>query len=148
MQKTILENLVKTTLNQLKVRYDCVIKDADDGVLVEITGNELNHLIGYRGDALNALQHFFNSAYYSGAGEYVRILVDINGYRELRKDKLEGMVKNFIDRVRFFSQEVEMPPMNPSERRVVHTFVSDYDDIVSESVGVGRDRRVVLKPKK
>lgn len=148
MQKTILENLVKTTLNQLRVSYDCTIKDADDGVLVEITGNELNHLIGYRGDALNALQHFLNSAYYNGAGEYVRVLVDINGYRDQRKDKLEDMAKSFIDRVRFFSQEVEMPPMNPSERRIVHSFVSEYDDVTSESVGVGRDRRVVLKPKK
>lgn len=148
MQKTILENLVKTSLNQLRVSYDCTIKDADDGVLVEITGSELNHLIGYRGDTLNALQHFLNAAYYNGAGEYVRVLVDINGYRDQRKDKLEDMAKNFIDRVRFFSQEVEMPPMNPSERRLVHTFVSEYDDVISESVGVGRDRRVVLKPKK
>lgn len=148
MKKDILENLVKTTLTDLKISYDCVIKDVDDGVLVSITGSELNHLIGYRGDTLNALQHFLNAAYYNGAGEYVRVLVDVNGYRDQRKDKLEDMAKNFIDRVRFFNQEVEMPPMNPSERRLVHTFVSEYDDVESTSVGVGRDRHVVLKPKK
>jgi len=147
MKKDILEDLVRTTLTCLKVPYDCVIQDADEGVLVSIAGNELNHLIGYRGDTLNALQHFLNSAYYNRAGEYVRVLVDVNGYRDQRKEKLEDMAKNFIDRVRFFNQEVEMPSMNPSERRLIHTFVSNYDDVVSESVGVGRDRRVVLKPK-
>ena len=148
MQNEILEKLVKTTLDHLQVNYECVIKDAEDGVLVEITGRELNHLIGFRGDTLNGLQHFLNCAYYNQSGEYVRVLVDINGYRDQRKDKLEDMTKNFIDRVRFFNQEVEMPAMSPAERRIVHTFVSEYDDVVSESVGVGRDRRVVLKPKK
>ena len=78
----------------------------------------------------------------------MRIAVDINGYRDQRKAKLEEMTRNFIDRVRFFSQEVEMPSMSPMERRIVHVFVSGYDDIVSESVGIGRDRRVVLKPNK
>jgi len=148
MKKDILENLVKTTLGHLKVSYDCVIQDAEDGVLVSITGEALNHLIGYRGDTLNALQHFLNAAYYGAAGEYVRILTDINGYRDQRKEKLEDITKGFIDRVRFFSQDVEMPAMNPSERRLVHTFVSEYDDVLSESAGVGRDRHVVLKPKK
>lgn len=148
MQKDILENLVKGSLTFLGVSYDCVIQDWEDGVMVSITGNELNHLIGYRGDVLNALQHFLAAAYYNAAGEYVRIFVDINGYRDQRKEKLEDMAKNFIDRVRFFNQEVEMPPMNPSERRMVHTFVSEYDDVTSESVGVGKGRKVVLKPKR
>ena len=154
MKKDILENTLKDTLGFLGVPPDFTLEEFEEGlpaqagVLVSISGNELNHLIGYRGDSLNALQHFLNSAYFNNVGEYVRITVDINGYRDQRKGKTEEMVKNFIDRVRFFNQEVEMPAMNPSERRVVHTFISDYDDVVSESVGMGRDRRVVLKPKK
>lgn len=147
MKKDILESLLKRTLSFLDVSSDFLLEESEDGVLVSISGNELNHLIGYRGNSLNALQHFLNSAYFNNSGEYVRILVDINGYRDQRKGKIEEMTKKFIDRVRFFSQEVEMPPMNPSERRVVHTFISDYDDVMSESVGIGRDRRVVLKPK-
>lgn len=147
MKKDILESLLKRTLSFLDVSSDFLLEESEDGVLVSISGNELNHLIGYRGNSLNALQHFLNSAYFNNSGEYVRILVDINGYRDQRKGKIEEMTKKFIDRVRFFSQEVEMPPMNPGERRVVHTFISDYDDVMSESVGIGRDRRVVLKPK-
>ena len=148
MQKDILENLLKSTLSHLDVSSDFILEENEDGTSVSISGNELNHLIGYRGDSLNALQHFLTSAYVNTSGEYARILVDINGYRDQRKGKIEEMTKKFIDRVRFFNQDVEMPAMNPGERRVVHTFVSEYDDVTSESVGVGRDRRVVLKPKK
>jgi spoIIIJ-associated protein len=148
MKKDVLEKLLARTFSFLSVSPTLVVEESEDGVLVSINGNELSHLIGYRGDSLNALQHFLNSAYFNNSGEYVRILVDINGYREQRNGKIEEMVKNFIDRVRFFSREVEMPPMNPSERRVVHTFISNYDDVMSESTGAGRDRRVVLKPKK
>jgi spoIIIJ-associated protein len=147
MKKDILEHMLKDTLAHLGVAPDFLVEESEEGVLVSITGDELNHLIGYRGDSLNALQHFLNSAYFNTAGEYVRIMVDVNGYREQRKSKIEEMVKNFIDRVRFFNQEVEMPAMNPGERRVVHTFIAAYDDVSSESVGTGRDRRVVLKPK-
>lgn len=147
MQKATLENLLATAFNYMGVSPTLAIKEEEGEVSVIISGDELNHLIGYRGDSLNALQHFLNSAYFNNTGEYIRILVDINDYRAQRKDKIEEMVKNFIDRVRFFDKDVEMPAMNPSERRVVHTFIADYDDVISESVGMGRDRHVVLKPK-
>ena len=58
------------------------------------------------------------------------------------------MAKSYIDRVRFFQKDVELPPMDPWERRQIHMFVSEYDDVVSESVGEGHERRVTLKPKK
>jgi spoIIIJ-associated protein len=148
MKKNILENLVNKILTHLRGGTDYLIEETEEGVILSISGNDLNHLIGYRGDSLNALQHFLNTAYYNNAGEYVRITVDVNGYRDQRRSKIENMTRGFIDRVRFFNQDVEMPAMNPSERRMVHTFISSYDDVISESTGMGRDRRVVLKPKK
>ncbi len=72
-------------------------------------------------------------------------MVDINGYRDSRLNKIEDMTKGFIDRVRFHETDVEMPPMNSYERRQVHMFISDYPDIMSESTGEGRARHVVLK---
>jgi spoIIIJ-associated protein len=57
------------------------------------------------------------------------------------------MARNYIDKVRFFQKEVELPRMNPWERREIHILVSEYDDILSESTGEGTNRRVVLKPK-
>jgi len=79
--------------------------------------------------------------------EWSRLTLDINGYRQQRIEKLQNMAKKFIDRVRFFNNEVELPPMAPWERRQIHMLVTEYDDIDSESFGDGYDRRVILKIK-
>jgi spoIIIJ-associated protein len=96
---------------------------------------------------LNALQTLLSHFVFNENGEWAHVVLDINGYRDSRREKIEEMVRNFIDRVRFHNSEVELPAMNAFERRQVHTFVSEYPDIVSESTGEGRNRRVVLKLK-
>lgn len=122
-------------------------EDADKTVQVSVDGENLNFLIGYRGESLDALQHILSLVLFRKAGESTHVNVDINGYRTQKTEKIEDITKNFIDRVRFMQKDVEMPPMNPSERRLVHTFVGKYADITSESVGEGPARRVVLKLK-
>ena len=115
---------------------------------VTIEGEDLSYLIGYRGEAIDALQTFLNLALYKKFGDAAKVVVEINGYRKQRQEKIEQIARNFIDRVRFLDKDIEMPPMNPFERKTVHTFVATYTDVTSESVGDGHNRRVVLKPKK
>jgi spoIIIJ-associated protein len=124
-----------------------VEEDGEGTVKVDIQGNDLNFLIGYRGEALDALQTLLGIIVYKKQNEWTHIVVDINGYRKEKQDKIEHITKNYIDKVRFFGKEVEMSPMTSYERRQVHTFVADYDDVISESKGEGQARRVVLKPK-
>lgn len=114
---------------------------------VNVEGNNLNYLIGYRGESLQGLQHYLALALFQQLGTWHRVVLDINGYREARQEKLEDIVRKAIDKVRFFREEVEMRPMSSYERRVVHMFVSDYDDVMTESIGEGMYRRVVIKPK-
>jgi len=114
---------------------------------VDIQGEDLSFLIGYRGESLNALQTLLGLMLFKELGNWSYIVVDINGYRDKRKDKIEEITRNYIDKARFFGGEVKMPPMSAFERRQVHVYVSDYPDIESESEGEGRDRRVVLKVK-
>jgi spoIIIJ-associated protein len=76
------------------------------------------------------------------------ITIDINEYRNRKTEKLQDMAKTFIDKVRFFQKDTELPRMSPWERRQIHLLVSEYDDIESESTGEGENRRVVLKLKK
>ena len=119
----------------------------DSTVEIDIEGQNLNFLIGYRGESLDALQNILGMVLYKECGEWVHVVIDINGYRKQKQEKIEQITKGYIDKVRFFGKEVEMSPMNPFERRQVHTFISQYDDIISESTGEGASRRVVLKPK-
>jgi spoIIIJ-associated protein len=124
------------------------IEDKKDKISVEIEGENLNFLIGYRGESLLALQNFLNVSINKDSKDdsWSRIVVDINGYRQQRESKIEDTVRALIDRVRFFGKEVEMSPMSSSERYFVHEFVSDYDDVISESAGEKSNRHVVLKP--
>ena len=114
---------------------------------VVIDGKNLSFLIGYRGESLMGLQNYLALVLFNQTNDWHRIIVDINGYKDSRQEKLEDIARHAIDKVRFFREEVEMHPMSSYERRILHTFISGYDDITTESIGEGRDRRVIIKPK-
>lgn len=144
---TFVENYIKNVFGFLDIDPSYEIFENEEGiVIVEIDGARLSFLIGSRGTTLDALQHMLALALLKEFDEWQPLLVDINGYRLKRRDKIEDMAKNFIDKVRFFNEEVHMPPMNPYERKQVHEFVHGYHDITSESEGEGSRRHVVLKP--
>jgi len=124
----VIKNTLDNIFGFMKINPNYEINGKDDGVFeVKIQGNNLNFLIGHQGQSLDALQSILHLTVLRQAGEQVTVLIDI---------------------VRFFQKDVELPPMDPWERRQIHMFVAEYDDVVSESVGEGRDRRVTLKPKR
>jgi len=136
-------------LGFMNVSPKVTVEEGEEDVInLTIEGEDLNFLIGYRGESLDALQTLIGLMIFKKTEAWTRVVVDINGYRKQKMDKIEQITKTYIDKVRFFGKEVEMNPMTPSERRQVHTFIGEYDDITSESTGEGQNRRVVLKPKK
>jgi spoIIIJ-associated protein len=149
---TKLEEVKKSAekiLGFINVSPKLTVEEGEEGIVnLTIEGDDLNFLIGYRGESLDALQTLLGLMIFKKMGDWTRVIVDINGYRKQKMDKIEQITKTYIDKVRFFGKDVEMSPMTPSERRQVHTFIADYDDITSESTGEGQNRRVVLKPKK
>lgn len=145
----VIQNTLDNIFGFMKIDPVYEINEKGDKVYeVVIQGNNLNFLIGHRGQSLDALQSILHLTVLRQTGEQITIVIDINGYRDQRTEKIQNMARSYIDRVRFFQKDVELPPMDPWERRQIHMFVSEYDDIVSESVGEGRDRRVTLKPKR
>ena len=96
---------------------------------------------------MDALQHLLSSAIFKDLEDWPSIRLDINQYKKSKLEKLEEMVKGIVDRVRFHQKEIILPPLNSYERRHVHTYISDYIDIESESRGEGKDRRLYIKPK-
>jgi spoIIIJ-associated protein len=148
-KEDLILNTVKEIVSFMKITCEIQVVPVDEKVYnVDIIGNDLSFLIGHRGQTMDSLQNVVSLIVLKKTGEFVTTVVDINQYKKQRVEKIQGLVKRLIDRVRFFQEEVPMPAMNPWERRQVHTFVSEYDDIASESLGMGTDRHVVLKPKK
>jgi len=146
MSKASIEKHLNKIFEFIDISPDVTITQDKDAFRVEVIGDDLNFLIGYRGESLDALQYILSHAVFKDSNEWVPISLDINGYRQAKLDKLEDMVKGFIDRVRFHQKEIRLPPMTPYERRHVHMLIGDYIDVESESRGEGKDRRLYLRP--
>lgn len=122
--------------------------DAENNSLhVDIWDEDLSFLIGYRGHCLKALTYYAGLALNRDleSSDWTRVSIDIDGYSERRKEKVENITRAHIDKVRFFGEDVHMPRMDSSERYIVHNYVGQYPDIISESEGQGFSRHVVLK---
>jgi spoIIIJ-associated protein len=148
-KEDLLSTLLEEIFKHLKEDPDILLDTSEkDRFTVDINGDNLNFLIGYRGQSLDALQNVISLALLKEFNEYTPVTVDINGYKRRKIDRIKDDAMREIDKVRFEQKEIELSPMNSWERRQVHMLVSEYDDIVSESTGERRERRIVLKLKK
>ena len=103
-------------------------------------------LIGEEGQSLMALNYILRKTLEKELKEKTpKFLVDVNDYHRKRFEELRDQARMGAQRVRYFKKEFELPPMTSFERRVIHVTLQEYPDIKTESVGLGRDRRVVIK---
>lgn len=119
---------------------------ADDEVIqLNVPSTHLNgFLIGQRGDNMRSLQYLTSSALKSSGHEHNRVNVDIAEYKKQRADRLRETAENWVKQVRDSGEAMDLEPMNPADRRVIHKLAAEYG-LTSESAGEGRDRHIVLK---
>ncbi|WP_106850183.1 R3H domain-containing nucleic acid-binding protein [Blastococcus sp. Marseille-P5729] len=113
--------------------------------VVAVDGGDLQHLVGHKGQTLDALQELTRLAVTARTGVRSRLMLDIDGYRAAERERLTKLATAAIDDVRDSGQERRLPSMNPFERKVVHDVVAAEDDVVSESTGEEPNRRVVIR---
>ncbi len=129
----------------------CEMEEGEEGVKyikVYFDGEDLGYMIGSHGRHLDSIQYILQLIMGKELEQdpNYRVLVDVSGYREEKNSKLEEMAMQKADDVRILGEEIELPPMKPSDRRVIHVVLSKFEDIETESIGEGRDRRIVIKP--
>lgn len=124
-----------------------VYATADEEVIeLSIPSTHLNgFLIGQRGDTMRSLQFIVSNALRNNGYEYTRVNVDVAGYKKQRAERLARKAEEWIKEVKESGEQMELKPMNAADRRIVHKVVSE-SGLITESVGEGRDRRVVIKP--
>ncbi|MCI6400401.1 MAG: RNA-binding cell elongation regulator Jag/EloR [Candidatus Fimivicinus sp.] len=105
-----------------------------------------NHgaIIGRRGETLDALQYLTSLVANRSAEEYIRISLNVGDYREKRDETLRGLARKNANQVLKYGRNVTLEPMNPYERRVIHTTIQEMEGVQSHSVGSDSDRRVVI----
>ncbi len=118
----------------------------EDVIELEVPSTHLNgFLIGQRGENMRAIQFLISSALKNNGHEYVRVNVDVADYKKQRAARLSQQAEEWVKQVKDNGQPLELKPMNAVDRRTVHKLAQEMG-VASDSVGEGRDRRIVLKP--
>ncbi|OFX14631.1 MAG: hypothetical protein A2V59_03340 [Armatimonadetes bacterium RBG_19FT_COMBO_69_19] len=122
-------------------------REAADAVTVEIRGQDLGALIGRRGTTLESIELLLGLMVANASGLRSRVIVDVEGYWERRREWLEKMAQQTADRVQRDGRPIMMAPMPARERRVVHTVLADHPAVVTASSGEGPERRITVSPR-
>ena len=122
------------------------IRPVEAGAEFVLGGDDIGFIIGHRGETLDALQYLASLVANHADGSYFRITLDVGNYREKRKETLESLGKKMAARAVKTGQNSSLEPMNPYERRIIHTAVQTVAGAKSWSEGVDQGRHVVIGP--
>ncbi len=128
----------------IDVKYDELANSMD----IDLSGDEMGVLIGKRGQTLDSLQYLVSLVVNKEAENYIRVKVDTENYRQRRKDTLENLAKNIAYKVKRTKRPVSLEPMNPYERRVIHSALQNDKYVTTHSEGDEPFRRVVVTLKR
>ncbi len=115
---------------------------------IELSGDEMGVLIGKRGQTLDSLQYLVSLVVNKEADEYIRVKVDTEDYRKRRKETLENLAKNIAYKVKRTKRPVSLEPMNPYERRIIHSALQNDKYVTTHSEGDEPFRKVVVTLKR
>lgn len=135
---------IKGILKNMDIDSTVSTTESEDGILIDILGDTTGAVIGRRGETLDAIQYLVSMAANRGDKEYVRITVDCCGYREKRKAILEELAEKIAKTVIRTGRTSTLEPMNPYERRIIHSAVANIEGVTSRSVGDEPFRKVVI----
>ncbi len=122
--------------------------DTEEGILkIDMSGRNMGMLIGRRGETLDALQYLTSLVLNNGKEEYTKVMLDTEDYRKKREDTLRRLAKRLADKVQKSGKRVVLEPMNPYERRILHSTLQDFKDVYTYSEGEDPYRSVVVSLK-
>lgn len=151
MNKNEMQNLIKELVEKTTIPVNEIIISDDGGktTCFSVEVAEPHFFLGRGGEGLFALNHLARKIIESkrdrGDEGDLDIMVDINGFQKKRIDSLRATAHMMAERARYFKSSIEVDPMPAFERRIIHEFLSEENDLKTESMGEGFTRRVVIK---
>ena len=132
----------------LTVLVDIIFDQNEKTLDVNLSGDEMGVLIGKRGQTLDSLQYLVSLVINKESDDYIRVKVDTENYRKRRKETLENLAKNIAYKVKRTKRPVSLEPMNPYERRIIHSALQNDKYVTTHSEGEEPFRRVVISLKR
>ena len=149
--KQVEENVKKfldELLNKMKINnYRFDINYNNGYVNIELQGENLNYLIGYRGETVNAIQTIISAYVSTRLQSRVRVVIDINKYKEKRKVVLEDLAVKMANKAIKTGKNITLDPMQPYERKIIHSKLQNNNRVRTHSIGENQNRRVVIELK-
>lgn len=143
------KNFLREVLNTMNIKAEIRVKEEDDTIKISLTGPDMGILIGYRGETLDALQYLVSLVVNKGhETAYKRVVLDTENYRSKREETLKRLAGKVASTVRRTGKLVKLEPMNPYERRIIHSALQDDRYVQTFSEGEEPYRRVVINLKK
>lgn len=146
--KDVAVNFINTLIQKMGLECTAEIREEDDAYYVSVSGKDTATLIGYRGDVLDCVQYLTLLVVNKTIDLDKRIIIDGENYREKRTVVLSRLAKKLAIKAAKTGKDVALEPMNPFERRVIHSALADDKFVTTESQGEEPNRYIVIKPNK
>jgi spoIIIJ-associated protein len=140
------EVLLEEIVDALDLDADIVVEERPDEIAARLEGEELGLLIGRRGQTIDAVQLLCYRVAFRGFNERKRVSVDAAGYRERRRETVERQAERAAERALETGKEIELEPMSPTERKIVHDALKDRSGLETFSEGEEPERCVIVAP--
>ena len=146
----IAKDFLKDVFNAMDMEVNINIKydEFDKNMFVDLSGDDMGVLIGKRGQTLDSIQYLANLVVNKNSDEKIYVKVDTEDYRRRRRETLENLAKNMASKVKRTRRSVSLEPMNPYERRIIHSTLQNDRYVSTHSEGDEPFRHVVIVPKK
>lgn len=145
--KTVAAEAVEEFISQLEIDGKATVAIDEDIVSVLLDTKESGIVIGYHGEILESLEIILSLIISRKLGRFVRISVEVGDYKKNRSAYLESLALQMKERVLQDKQEYTIPHLKSWERRIIHLFLQNDEEVVSESSGEGRERVLVIRPR-
>lgn len=131
-------------LEKMGVKADIIIKEDDNRLNIGLEGKYMGVVIGHRGETLDALQYLTSLVVNKGTEKYKRVIIDTENYRRKREETLVKLAKRLAVKAKKTGRSVVLEPMNPYERRILHSTLQNHPYVQTHSEGEDPNRRVVI----
>lgn len=118
----------------------------DDGLKIQVRGEDVALLLGHNAELLDALEYLGNRVLARASGDEARLVFDSSGYRARREKELRLMAEKAAEKVRLSRIPFSFDPMTPNERRIIHLTLANDTTVTTESLGNGENRKVTIRP--
>lgn len=142
------KEFLEKVFNAMNMKVSIDVENKEDEINIELSGDDMGVLIGKRGQTLDSLQYLTSIVVNKGRKEYIRVKIDTENYRLRRKETLENLAKNLAYKAKRTKNPVSLEPMNPYERRIIHSALQNDKYVTTHSEGEEPYRKVIITPVK